>query len=72
MKTFKIPTKKSEAPHLCPFGCGSGLHRELTRIGKVFMDPEMPKALAVYFCGTYIWDNGTFDQGSDCIGILRK
>lgn len=70
MKIFTIPTKPEEAMKICPFCQKAELHPQLR--GKIFKDKHTPKALAVYFCGTYIWDNGEFDLGSACIGILKR
>lgn len=69
MKTFSIPENDSEVSIICPFCNNAGLHSQLR--GKIFADNKLPHALAVYYCGTYIWDNGRFDLGSDCIGILK-
>jgi len=70
MKTFEIPETRKEAPRKCPFGCGAGLHPSIH--GRIFNSGVLPQAIAGYFCGTYIWDNGEFDLGSDCIGLLKR
>lgn len=70
MKIFTIPTKPEEVIKMCPFCQKAELHPQLK--GRIFTDESLPKALAIYLCGTYIWDNGEFDLGSACIGMLNK
>ena len=70
MRTYQIPETSEEAPLSCPFLCGAGLHPDL--FGQIFADLRKPRAIAVYFCGTYFWDNGGIDIGSGCISVIGR
>jgi hypothetical protein len=71
MKTIQIPENAEEVPDRCPFCNKAGLHRGLSG-RRPFTNPKYPGTLAVYYCGTYIWDNGQVDLGDGCIGLLPR
>ena len=58
-----VPSVIPEPSPTCP-GCGEELHPQLR--GPIFRDRSLPKATAVYFCGTYLWEDGSVDVGCEC------